>query len=253
LGAYTGKSVNEKRINPIRNTPLPNWTINYNGLTKFERMKKHVKNFVIKHGYSSSVAIAGLQTNLLAELDADGNPMALDLNNNFISRQQIQNVTISERFSPLIGVDATWNIGKQGLITKVELKKDRNASLALSNNQVTEITGTEWVFGTGYKFGKVRMPFKIQGKNPENDLNIRFDFSLRNNLTVIRKVVENTNQATAGQRVISIKSSADYLINQNVTIQLYYDQVINTPKIQTAYPTGNISAGLRIRINLGGL
>lgn len=253
LTAYTGKDVNEKRINPIKNTPLPNWTVNYNGLTKFERMKKHVKNFVIKHGYSSSVAVAGLQTNLLAQLDGDGNPMGMDLNNNFISRQQIQNVTISERFSPLIGLDATWNIGKQGLITKVELKKDRNASLALSNNQVTEITGTEWVFGTGYKFGKVRMPFKIQGKNPENDLNIRFDFSLRNNLTVIRKVVENTNQATAGQRVISIKSSADYLINQNVTIQLYYDQVINTPKIQTAYPTGNISAGLRIRINLGGL
>ena len=96
-------------------------------------------------------------------------------------------------------------------------------------------------------------PFKIQGKNPENDLNIRFDFSLRNNLTVIRKVVENTNQATAGQRVISIKSSADYLINQNVTIQLYYDQVINTPKIATSFPTGNMSCGIRLRFNLAGV
>jgi cell surface protein SprA len=253
LTAYTGKEVNEKRINPLKSLPLPNWTINYNGLTKFERMKKHVKNFVIKHGYSSSVSVGGLQTNLLAQTDIDGNPFALDLNNNFINKQQIQNLTISERFSPLIGLDATWNIGKQGLITKFEVKKDRNASLALSNNQVTEIIGTEWVFGTGYKFAKVRMPFQIQGKNPENDLNIRFDFSLRNNLTVIRKIVENTNQATAGQRVLSIKTSADYLINQNVTIQLYYDQVINTPKVLTAYPTGNISAGFRIRINLGGL
>ncbi|MBI2259453.1 MAG: cell surface protein SprA [Flavobacteriia bacterium] len=253
LAAYTGKSVNEKRINPLKNTPLPNWTVNYNGLTKFEKMKKRVKNFVIKHSYSSNVNISGIQSNLMAQLDSEGNPMALDVNNNFINERQFQNMTISERFSPLIGFDATWNIKKQGLITKVELKKDRSASLALSNNQVTEVTGTEWVFGTGYKFGKVRMPFKINGKNPENDLNFRFDFSLRNNLTVIRKIEENTNQATAGQRVISIKSSADYLLNQNVTLQIYYDQVINTPKIQTSYPTGNISAGFRLRINLGGL
>jgi cell surface protein SprA len=253
LTAYQGKDVNEKRINPLRNTPLPNWNINYNGLNKFEKMKKHVKNFVIKHGYSSSVSVSGLQTNLNAVIDENGNPAALDLNNNFISGSQIQNIAISERFSPLLGLDATWNVGKQGLITKVELKKDRNASLALSNNQVTEIMGTEWVFGTGYKFAKVRMPFKLNGKNPENDMNLRFDFSMRNNLTVIRKVIENTNQATAGQRVLSIKSSMDYLLNQNVTLQVYYDHVINTPKIATSYPTANISAGFRLRINLGGL
>jgi cell surface protein SprA len=66
-------------------------------------------------------------------------------------------------------------------------------------------------------------------------------------------VVENTNQATAGQRVVSIKTSADYSLGQNLVIQLYYDQVINTPKIQTTYPTGNVNAGIRLRLNLAGL
>ena len=113
--------------------------------------------------------------------------------------------------------------------------------------------GSEFVIGTGYKFEKVQLPFKVRGKKPENPLNIRFDFTFRDNLTVIRKIVEGTNQATAGQRVISIKSSVDYNLGNNLTIQLYYDQVITTPKIATSYPTGNMSTGLRFRYNLGGL
>ena len=141
----------------------------------------------------------------------------------------------------------------QGLITKFEYKKDRSSSLALSNQQITENFTKEWIIGSGVKFSKVKLPFKIQGKVIENDLNIRFDFSIRDNATVIRKILENTNQATAGQVVYSIKSSVDYNVGQNVTAQFYYDQVINTPKVAMTYPTGNINAGIRLRINLGGL
>ncbi|MFN5415919.1 MAG: cell surface protein SprA, partial [Flavobacteriia bacterium] len=254
LTAFTGNEVNEKNVNPLKNIPLPNWTVNYNGLTKFEKTKKYVKNFVIKHGYTSSVSVAGLQTNLNAQNDANGNPAALDLNNNYIVNRQIQTVTISERFSPLIGIDATWNVKGQGLITKFEFKKDRNASLSLANNQVTEIMGKEIVIGTGYKFSKVKFKkIKALSKYPASDINFRFDFSFRDNLTVVRKIAENTNQATAGQTIVSIKSSLDYNIGQNVTVVLYYDQVINTPKIASSYPTANTSAGLRIRLNLAGL
>jgi cell surface protein SprA len=227
--------------------------MNYNGLNKFEFFKKRTKNITVRHGYSSSVSISGIQTNLNAKFDDGGNPTSLDLNENFIERNQIQNVTLSERFSPLVGFDATWNFLGQGLITKFEYKKDRSSSLALSNQQITENYTKEWVIGSGVKFSKVKLPFKIQGKVIENDLNIRFDFSIRDNATVIRKILENTNQATAGQVVYSIKSSVDYNVGQNVTAQLYYDQVINTPKVAMTYPTGNINAGIRLRINLGGL
>lgn len=249
LTAYSKKSVNDRNVNPLKNVPLPNWSINYNGLTKYEFAKKYVKNFVIRHGYSSTVSVAGLQTNLNAGFDANGDANARDINNNFIADRQIQNVTISERFSPLIGIDATWNIKGQGLITKFEYKKDRSSTLSLNNNQVTEVMGSEWVIGTGYKFEKVKFIDKI----PASSLNIRFDLSFRDNLTVIRKVVENTNQATAGQRVVSIKSSADYNLTQNLTLQVYYDQVINTPKIATSYKTANMSTGIRLRFNLAGV
>jgi cell surface protein SprA len=140
LSSYTNTDVNKRTTNPFASLPLPNWTINYNGLSKFEKTKKYVKNFVIRHGYSSSVALGGVQSNLLATSNDNG-ATARDLNNNFIGEQNIQTVSITERFSPLIGLDATWNIKDQGLITKFEIKKDRSATLALANNQVTEVLG----------------------------------------------------------------------------------------------------------------
>jgi len=250
LTSYTNRGVSDKNINPVRNLPLPNWSVNYNGLKNFKFMKKVLKNFVMRHGYTSSVSVSGIQTNLNASFDASGGATARDLNNNFLAQDQIQNVVVSERFSPLIGIDATWNIKGQGLITKFEYKKDRSASLSLNNNQVTEILGSEWVIGTGYKFSKVKLPF---GKVPSSPVNLRVDISFRDNLTVIRNIDENSNQATAGQKVIAIKSSADYNLSKYLVIQFYYDHTLNTPKIATSYPTGNMSTGLRLRFNLAGV
>jgi cell surface protein SprA len=251
LTSYTNRGVNGKNINPVKNIPLPNWTINYNGLSKLEFMKKYVRSFVLKHGYNSTITVAGMQTNLNATFDGDGSPTSLDINNNFIAGMQVQNVAMTERFSPLIGFDATWNVKKQGLITKFEITKERSTTLALSNNQVTEMLGTTYVFGTGYRFANVKLPFAK--KLPASDMNFRFDFSLRDNITVIRKVVENTNQATAGQKIMSIKASLDYGVGRFLIVQLYYDQTLNTPKIATSYPTGNMSTGIKLRYNLAGI
>ena len=253
LTSYTNNKTTKQNINPLTSIPLPNWTLNYSGLIKYDFLKKHAKNFTIRHAYSSSIAISGIQTNLNSMLDSDGNPTTFDLNSNFISKYQIQNIALSERYSPLLGIDATWNFLGQGLITKLEFKKDRNSALALNNLQITEIISKEWVLGSGVKFSKVKMPFKFQGKVLENDLNVRFDLSFRDNQTVIRKIVENTNQATAGQKVISIKTSIDYNLGPNLTAQIYFDQVITTPKVATSYPTGNTNAGIRLRMNLAGL
>lgn len=252
LTSYTNRSIKAKNINPVENVPLPNWSINYNGLKNYKFMKKHLRNFVIRHAYTSTVTVSGMQTNLNAEFDANNNPVARDLNNQFIAGMQVQNVTVSERFSPLIGFDATWVVKGEGLITKFEYKKDKNSTLSLNNNQVTEVLGEEWVIGIGYKFKKVKLPFKKWNIEP-SPINLRFDMSFRDNLTVIRKIVENTDQATAGQKVISIKASADYNLSRYVVLMIYYDQTLNTPKIATSYPTGNLNAGLRLRFNLAGV
>lgn len=256
LAAYTGKNVSNSHTNPFGMTPLPNWRVTFDPMakTKVKFMKKWFKSFSISHGYRSTMTIANYTTNLLGTKDANGNLNATDITGNFINPKQISIIAISEQFSPLINIDMTWNLknkGKPGgLITKVEIKRDRNLSLSLVNNQVTEIRGNEFVVGSGYRFNQVKLPFKIGNKPLESDLNCRIDLSIRNNVTYTRKVVENQNQATAGQRMISIKSSADYAINQKLTVRFFYDKVLNRPVVSTSFPTANTNAGIAIRFTL---
>jgi cell surface protein SprA len=249
LTAYTNSPIDNKTINPRSNLPLPNWTINYAGLSKFAFAKDVVKSFKLNHGYSSSVSVNGMQTNLNATLDANGSPTALDLNNNFISAMQVQNITISERFSPLIGMLATWKIAGKNITTNFEYKKDRQATLSLNNNQVTETLGQEIVVGTVVNIPKLKLVRSVDA----SDLLINVNFSFRDNATVIRKVVENTNMATAGQTTVSFKLDANYKLNEYLSAIFYYEQFINTPKVSLSYPTGNLKTGITLRFDLNGL
>jgi cell surface protein SprA len=250
LTAYSGNKISNRTINPLNNTPLPNWTINYTGLTKFEFTKKFLKSFKLNHAYSSTVTVSGMQTNLNATQDVNGFSTARDLNNNFISSTQIQNVRISEKFGPLYGFLATWNILGKSLTTNFEFRKDRTTTLSLNNNQVTEVLGKEIVIGTVLTFPKLKLPFEGIKKS---DLIININFAIRDNIIVIRKIIENTNQATQGQKVISFKLDANYKLSEHLSAIFYYEQQLNTPKVLTSFPTGNLKTGITIRYDLNGL
>jgi len=250
LTAYTNNDVTDRNINPVRNIPVPNWTLNYNGLTKFKFTQKFLKSFKLNHGYNSTVSLDGMQTNLNAQVDATGNAFARDLNNNFISPMQLQNVRISEKFAPLIGVLATWTIFGKTLTTNFEYKKSRDATLSLANNQVTENMTEEITFGTVLNVPKLKLPFE---RVKQNDLIVNLNFSYRDNLTVIRKVVENTNQATAGQQTFSFKLDANYKLTDHLMVIFYYDQSLNIPRVQTSFVTGSIKTGITVRFDLNAL
>lgn len=250
LTAYSGSNINDRNINPVKNIPLPNWTINYSGLTKFEFTKKFLKSFKMSHSYSSSVSIDGMQTNLNGTVDAGGNPNARDINNDFISTMQVQNVRISEKFAPLIGILATWNLFGKTLTTNFEYKKSRDATLSLNNNQITENLGQEITFGTVLNVPKLKLPIK---NIKQSDLIVNLNFSYRDNMIVIRKVVENTNQATSGQQAISFKLDANYKLTDHLTAIFYYDQSLNIPRVPTAYVTGSMKTGFTLRFDLNAL
>ncbi|MBD3636163.1 MAG: cell surface protein SprA [Crocinitomicaceae bacterium] len=248
LAAYTGRGSGNKFFDVFSAIPLPNWDIRYDGLSKFEFMKKLVRNFTLKHAYRSTVSVSNFQTNLGA-VDENG-AWLRDASDNYIAKTQITSITITEQFSPFLGLDATWIIGKNGLITSLEFKRDRSLALNVPNLQITEMRGREWVIGAGYKFSKVKLPFKFMGKTPESDLNLRFDLSIRNNITVSRNIIEETNQATSGQNMYSVKFRVDYNIGPNLNVAYYFDRVVNTPVLSNAYPTANTATGISLRFNL---
>jgi cell surface protein SprA len=183
--------------------------------------------------------------------DDNGNLITKDsISGNFIPRYQISAVSITEQFSPLIGFDVKWKIGfLDNWGTKIEFKRDRNVTLSLANNQVTEVRGKEVVVGVNKTFPNFKFPFgnkKREGKS----LTTRVDVSSRNNVTVIRRIVEADNQAGGGQRIISIKFTADYAVSTKLNIRAFYDRIVTTPFISNSFPTANTNAGVAIRFSL---
>ncbi len=243
LAAYTGKSADNVKLDPLGLIPAPNWDVTYDGLTKLPLFDKWFRTFTVKNSYRSTFNVGSYQTNLLY-IEGAG---VRDLSDNFLPQKQIAVVTIQEVMRPLMGFDGTL---KNSLLAKFEYNRDRNLSLSLTNNQVTEVRGKEFVIGSGYRFKNVKFPFAIGGSTPKSDLNLRVDLSLRENVTVIRKVQEQQNQPTAGQNIISIKTSADYVINDRLNVRAFYERVINTPVISTSFPSANTNAGISLRFTL---
>jgi len=251
LSAYSGKSASSYPLQPFPNRPSPNWRVTYDGLSKIKPLKKIFKTITLSHAYRSSYSFS-YTNNLRSKLTGTGQtPHEQDANDNFIFYEQINSVSIAEQFSPLIKLDMTL---QNSLQFNVEIKKDRNLSLSFANNQLTEVNSRELVFGTGYRWKNLELknPFSKSKnkKSIKSDLNLKEDFSIRQNLTVIRKIAEEVTQPTAGQMIFSLKTSADYMITQRITARLFYDWLFTNPRISTSFKSSNTNAGISIRFSL---
>lgn len=248
LSAYTGNSPSSKIAKRFPAIPKPNWRITYDGLGRLKFFQSFVQSFSLSHGYRSVYSINAFSQNLLYE-ENKGYASKRDTAGNFIPRYEFQQITISEQLSPLIGIDITF---KNSLQARFEIKKDRTLTLAYSNIQITEVRGTEYTIGLGYKFKRVVFPIAVGGggKKLANDLTVKADVGLRNNTTILRKLVEGTNQPSSGGKTLSLKLSADYPISDRFNVRAFYEYSSNNPFVSSSYPTSNTLAGFSLRFTL---
>jgi cell surface protein SprA len=236
---------------------LPNWRLTYNGLSKTKWGKKLFNNFNITHGYSSTFTISSYTSDLnflgTPGFDADAQyfvPSAFDtLSGNFFNLYYIPQIVISEQLQPLIGLEATW---KNSLLTNFEFKKARTVGLSLLDFQVAETRTTEIVAGLGYALAKFKLPFKIRGERKilENDINMRIDFSWRNDITVNYRIDQNVAEPTMGAKTITIAPTIDYVINKRLNVRLFFDYRKTTPATLASYPIRNSRGGITFRFAL---
>lgn len=245
LSAYSGKNPATYKLNPFPRIPVPGWRINYNGLVNLGNLKDYFTNISITHAYSSTLNMNSFVTSLLYGTDT------LARGKNLSTKYQYQQgITLSERVTPLIGIDVTL---KKGLTFKFEYKTDRNLALYLINFQMVEQRNKELVFGTGYRARNIKLPFRYQGERIllENDLNFRFDFSIRDGVTIVRKMDQNnTNEPTAGSRMLSIKPTLDYAISQKLNFRAYYNRTVNQPKTSQSFNTALTNFGITLRYTM---
>lgn len=227
--------------------PFPNWRVTYDGLSKISFIKKIFKTVTLGHAYRSTYSIGSYASNLNYTSDD-----AFNLNNmSYHVENEISQVTINEQFSPLLKIDIVW---KNGITNRFEIKKSRVLALSLGNNQLTETDGSDYVFGAGYRIRDVQFRLFSLGKQKKmtSDLEFKLDLSIRNNKTIIRQVIENVEQITMGQQIVTLKTSVDYVFNQRLNIKAFFDKVITNPFISTTYPGAITNAGISLRFTLAG-
>lgn len=244
LAAYSGEDATQVSMDAKRSFPLPNWNLQYTGLMRLKFFKKRFNRFAIAHGYRASHTLNAFATNL------EYSPTATDQSGNFMNEILYTNINLVEQFSPLIKVDFEL---KNNFQLSTEIRKDRALSLSLDNNLLTETSGDEWIVGMGYRIKNVKFKTNIGGKstNLKGDINIKADLSVRDNITLIRNLDIMSDQVTAGQRLWSLKVSADYALSRNFTAAFFYDHAFSKFAISTAFPQTNIRSGISLRYNFG--
>jgi cell surface protein SprA len=248
LAAYSGKNANNVKLGIFRDIPIPAWNLRYTGFMKYKWFKENFSSFSVTHGYKSSYTVSSFTNNLQYD---DDNPTITNATGDFESRTLVSSATLVDEFSPLIRVDMKM---KNSFSMRGELKRDRTLTMNFNNSTLTDIKGTEYIFGFGYVFKDVKMKTSFTGKKQtlKGDINLRADVSLRDNLTLIRSVNSENDQISGGQKLFSIKFTADYRLNSNLTASFYYNHQTSRYAISTTFPRQSINAGFNFIYNLGG-
>ena len=256
IAAYTGQDANEIELTafPSWSQLIPNWKVSYDGLSQLKRMQKHFKSFIISHAYKCTYNVTSFSSYL--NWAGVGGDMGFVKDSQTglptpSSPYDISSVTIVESFSPLLGIDFTL---KNNLSGSLAYKNSRNLNLSISSVQLVEAITQDVTVGVGYKITGLRGFFSGKGGKQgtySNDLNLRGDFSFAKTHSLIRRIEQNYTQATAGNKSINMKYSAEYKLSRYITLQAYYDLQISTPLISSSsYPTLNSDIGITIKLDL---
>jgi len=235
--------------------PLPNWRLTYNGLTRIKGVEKVFTNFTITHGYTSRLSMNSFNSALLFQDSMLlGYPSFVDtISHNFIPYFLMPNLTITESFEPLFGID--FSLVNQ-ISGKFEYAKSRTLSLSLIDYQLSEVRSQVVTVGASWRKRGFPLPVKIKlskkgpSKKLENDITFRLDFSIRDDANSNSRLDQSNAFATGGQKVITIQPSIDYVLSNRVNIKLYFDQRRVNPYISSSAPMVNTRAGVQLRISL---
>ncbi len=284
LSTYTSMGGNSLELFPALSKLLPNWTVRYSGLGRLPWFRDVFKSFNINHSYKSIYAVGSYSSYSTFQEYMNGLGFITDAttgNPTPSSMFNISTVSINESFSPLLGVDMTF---QNNLTAKLEYRQTRVLSLSMTSVQLNESSSNDWVVGMGYKInnfdffgllGNGNKSRKVKNKkgsgkdedknssqnNSKNtnnkmsgfntDLNLRLDLSYRKQAAICRDIASMTSSASSGNSAFKLSFSADYTLSRLLTMSFYYDRQTNTPLLSSSsYPTTTQDFGLSLKFSL---
>ncbi len=257
----------------FKTIPKPNWTIQYNGLSKLPFFKDIFDKFDLRHGYNSSMTVNTFQSDLLYD---NNNPQkVLAETQDYITRFELPNLVISEQFTPLLGISMEF---KNNMAFNLDFKKARNLQMSFVDFSLNETKNSEYTIGFRWRLSDVNIGFltgkkKGKGKTDQSDtpfgkipgsrggvgglsagkprdLTINFDFSLRDDVTIRYLLDQPVEEPTRGATTLNISPYLEYQLNKQLALRLFFDYRHTEPKTSQSYPITNASGGVVVRFTL---
>jgi cell surface protein SprA len=263
IAAYSGKDANSIPLTPFPKTPLPNWRIDYTGLTKIPFFKNTFQSITLSHAYQSSYAVTNysnsLETGLVGINDLQLTNSVENYNSTYFGQRNettgnqtpvyvISQVMISESFAPLIGINMRT---KSRLTANFQYKTKRDLALNVSNAQITEMNSKDASFELGFTKNNMKLPFKSQGRTVvlKNDVTFRMNVTVSDTKTIQRKIAELAT-ITNGNINFQLRPNVSYVVNQKLNIQLYFERTINEPQVSNSFRRATTRFGAQVRFSL---
>jgi cell surface protein SprA len=266
FAAYAGKDPNNTDYSPFAGFPLPNWRIDYNGLTNYGFFKRTFSSFTLTHSYQSTYSVGNFVSSLEynnpqllafgSQLYQLGNQTIIsDVTNvrSLVPVYAMNLISFDEKFSPLLGVNATT---KSRITFRFEYGQSRLVQLATNSATMNENTNRNLTASMGFTKKDMVIPFGLRGRRLRlpNDLKFQFTMSVTDSRMILRKLNgENLIQQGSGGYQLRINPTINYDINKSINLQLYFERTVNDPIVSTLFYQSNTSAGFALRFNLEGI
>ena len=270
LANYGFLDADQVELSPFPALPLPNWSVNFNGLSNIPFFKKHFNAITLKHSYRGTYTVGNFNNNLnFQDFDGDGYAdlpldVGIDPGNpsvvlvDYYAQNNIQAVQISEQFSPLLGFNLSM---KNGVTGQIDYKRGRQMTLNVGSLQLVDMRNQDLAVMVGYRKDKLDLHFRLFGRdiNLTNSANFQFQATMRDTKEINHTLSPTgtaldpvqPSQFTRGTFNLIISPSIDYVVNTRLNVKLFFERNVNRPYTSNAYNTAFTSGGVQIRFTLG--
>ncbi len=243
--------------------PLPNWEINYSGLSRWPLFRALANQVTLRHGYSATYDL-GYNSNAAAgtglasqniQVPGEGGTLVTQTLVSEIPFREPSTATVNERFQPLVGVNVTW---KGGLQTDFGWNQSNARSLSAASASVSESTTEELTVRLTYAKTGLRIP--LFGRRRLNN-NLRFTLTMarsdnsslvhfiKNDLQDLLRGAELTPPQDAGSTRLTVEPRLSYALSNQVNMDVFVRYETIDSRGSQIPSTSLINGGFSFRVS----
>ncbi|MCP5062289.1 MAG: cell surface protein SprA, partial [Ignavibacteriae bacterium] len=214
--------------------PRANWRLSWRGLEKISFIKGLAKSISLNHSYSSAY-------NEGWKIDPDG-------------KTQVQTQRINYGFSPLIGMNVTFDkIWDGNLTSSIKYSTKNSYNLGVATRNITESFSRD--INVSASFAKSGFELPLFGLALKNDIEISLSYTSAQNSVVIFEMEESKfteeGKPQDGTTRTIIEPRIKYTLSSKVTLSLFYKRTAIVPEGASRIPeTTTNEMGLDVHISI---